>query len=366
MPFTCGRHRAFVFERGGTTTVGELTPLVSLRWNRRRDEISDAEATIGTTQCCDLLGDLRTVKHELHVMRDGQFVWQGPITRLEYEWDEVRVYAHDMLWPATRKVITQGYRQAYPNITSVVTRMDWLLRQQCYALDNDPWRMVPHLHPIHSEGEGKTSRNVAAYQFYVWEDFDKYAEDSGADYTVVNREIYYWDINLRWKIIPSLDEQYLSQFPRIVEYGNQAATRGYVSNAEGYAGIAEAPSQWVDEYTYIDWLLTGLDDQREPGAPNPAEIAEWSRTAARNINGRYPPPVAVVIPANTTLLPGSPWSIDDLFPGAWFLVRMTRMCRKVSEWQRIHEVHVEESAPDGETVNFTAVSAPSSVVDPQP
>jgi hypothetical protein len=29
-----------------------------------------------------------------------------------------------------------------------------------------------------------------------------------------------------------------------------------------------------------------------------------------------------------------------------------------NEWQRIHEVVVEESAPAGETVSFTAVDAP--------
>ena len=32
--------------------------------------------------------------------------------------------------------------------------------------------------------------------------------------------------------------------------------------------------------------------------------------------------------------------------------------------QRLHEVVVTEQAPDGEEINFTAITAPSSVVQP--
>jgi hypothetical protein len=72
----------------------------------------------------------------------------------------------------------------------------------------------------------------------------------------------------------------------------------------------------------------------------------------------------VGIPANTTLLPGAPWDIEDLVPGAWFEVNVTSLCRQLTQWQRIHEVSVEESGPDGEKVSFTAVDAPKSMVIP--
>jgi len=226
-----------------------LTPLTAVRWSRIRDAISEGYAVVGTTECCDLLGDLRTVRHELHIVRDGDEVWQGPITRLEYEFDNVKVYAEDMLWVAKRTVLKTGYNNGSPNpLGNVVDRMDWLLRSQTYAPHGDPWRMVSHLHPIHHDDDPTTSRKAAAFQYYTWEDFDKYAEDHGTDYTVVNRDIYYWDVHLRWKIIASLGDDHLSQFPRIVEYGNQAATRGYVSNTEGYAGIAFTPQAQIDAY----------------------------------------------------------------------------------------------------------------------
>ena len=349
------------------TPLGELTPLTSVRWQRIRDDISTAEVVVPTSQCCELLGDLRTIRHELHIERNGVVVWQGPITRLEYEWDLVRIFAADVLWQATRTVLTAGYDNSYPNIGYAMDRMDWLLRSQCYALHGDPWKVVPHLRPKRMPlltDEARTSRVVNNYQYTVWEDFDKYAEDYGTDYTVVNRDIYYWDQNLAWNIIDPLDEQFLSQFPRIVEYGNQLATRGYVTNGHGYAGIATAPQAQLDDYGYVDLLTTNENDGQADGIPSADEVASWAKTAGRTIDDRAPSPVAIVIPANTTLLPGAPWTIDELVPGAWFEVSTSRMCRSVTQYQRLHEVVVTEEAPAGESVAFSATTAPATMVIP--
>ena len=54
----------------------------------------------------------------------------------------------------------------------------------------------------------------------------------------------------------------------------------------------------------------------------------------------------------------NPWDIDDLVPGAWFEVSITRMCRTVTELQRLHEIIVQEDGVNGEVIKFTAISAP--------
>src|SRR5262249_39732545 len=145
---------------------------------------------------------------------------------------------------------------------------------------------------------------------------------------------------------------------------NQAATRGVVTNGHGYAGTASAPPDIVNEWGHVDWLITNENDGQLDNVPTPDEITAWGQTAGRNIAGRYPPPLAIVIPENTTLLPGGPWLMEDLVPGAWFQASVTRLCRSISEYQRIHEVVVTEQAPDGETVQFSAVSAPSTMILP--
>jgi hypothetical protein len=352
--FVCGSHRAFVYERGGVVPVGELEPLSAVRWERVRDEISTASVAVPTYNCCELLGDLRCILHELHIERNDETVWQGPITRIEYEYDQVQVYAEDVLWQAKRRVMTEGYDQKSPNLWNVIDRMNWLLWDQCYAQFGNPWNVTPR--PLRHPGDPTTSRQVFAYQFYVWEDFDKYAEDNGTDYTVINREVFFFDTNYAWKVIPPLDETHVSQFPRVVEYGNQLATRAFVSNSQGYAGSAATP---ISAYGLVDDLTSNTQDGSTEPAPTAEEIAAWSQTASRHLT--HPAPVSVVIPENTTLMPGAPWMMADLVPGAWFQVNIDILCRSHSEWQRLHQVTVTESAPQGEQVQFTAVAAPTTM-----
>ena len=369
MPFTCSTHRAFIYRLGGFDRIAELPSLSAVRWRRVRDDISTAEATVPTSECCDILADLRTIENELHIYRGDEVVWQGPITRLEYEADVTRIYAEDVLWQSTRCIIDQGYDQSHPNIGNVIDRMGWLLNL-CYGRRGNPWRV--NWHPIYGPDDPRTTRIVFAWQMYVWDDLDKYAEDYGADYTVYNRDVYFWDISLKWLVIPDLDESHLSQLPRIVEYGNQLGTRGVVTNGRGFSGVSPVAPGSLEHYgTIIDWLTTNEIDgapgvEGEPpqtadaeSIPTSEELASWADTATRSIAERYPAPVAIVIPANTTLLPGAPWEIHHMVPGAWFQVTTSRLCRTVSEWQRLQEVVVAEEAPNGETIQFSAVSAPA-------
>jgi hypothetical protein len=390
MTFQCGNHRAYIYAQGGAHRIAELTPLTHVEWKRIRDDVSTGVATVPTNECCELVSTLRTVKHELHIYRNGQPVWQGPITRLEYEFDQVQIFAEDVLWQTKRSVIEQGYNNADPNIGWVIDRMEWLLYHS-YSKMGDPWRMTTgRIHPIRGSDDPKTSRVVFAWQMYVWDDLDKYAEDYGTDYVVVNRDIYFFDTGLKWLTLPALDESDLSQSPRVVEYGNQLATRGIVTNGRGYAGISPVNDAGLAEYGLIDWLITneidgtagavvgsvpaptppsGASGGTEPttppvaGPPTAREIEQWTGTATRNIRERTPAPVAVVIPANSTLMPHAPWNVNMLIPGAWFQISTAGLCREVTEWQRIQEVTVTEGAPQGETIKFTAATAPANPVE---
>lgn len=380
--FNCGSHVAEVFAMGGVRKIADLAPLSMVRWQRIRDDISVAEVIVPSQQCCEVLADLRCIRNELHISRlsPGGYekVWEGPITRIEYERDVTRIFAEDVLWQAKRSVIQETYDQSYPNIWKALDRISWLINH-CYSRYNDPWRMAGHSHPVFGSEDPNTARIVFAWQMYVWDDLDKYGEDYGIDYTVYKRDIYYWDSSLRWLTIPDLDDTHLTQAPRIVEYGNQAATRGIVTNANGYAGVSDLNVEAFALYgTVIDWLTTnGMDgspglvvnadgdvvpDPEAPRAPTDEEVAGWKQTATRSVLDRSPTPVAIVVPAGTSLVPGAPWEMHHLVPGAWFRVNTTRLCRTVSEWQRLQEVVVEESER-GESVSFTCVAAPEHVVE---
>ncbi|HEY6416778.1 MAG TPA: hypothetical protein VIX41_11085, partial [Acidimicrobiales bacterium] len=156
---TCATHRAHIYRRGGRTVtdgyLGELTPLASVQWERVRDEISSAIVHAPLWACCDFVEDVRCILHEVHILRDGEWVWEGPITRIEYDAEEVRLYCEDVLWQAKRTVINTGYSDAYPNIGNALDRMDWLLREKVYRLHGDPWKVLPGLSPQYNPAGGE-------------------------------------------------------------------------------------------------------------------------------------------------------------------------------------------------------------------
>lgn len=357
---SCAKHRAYAYSRGGARRLFELTPLEMVRWNRIRDDISAAEAVIPTNECCAQLDDLRTILNEIHIYRDGEPVWQGPITRLEYEYDNVRIFAEDVLFQAKRSAVNPGYDHQYPHMGYVLDTVDQLLLQ-CYGRQGDPWNMLPgHLHPIRTPDEPRHARVLYDWQDTAWNELDKFGEDYGIDYTVINRDIYYWDLHWEWKRLPALDEEWISDRVRVVEYGNSCYTRAIVTNGRGYVGIDQAGADVTDrrQYGFLDTIINNSNDTDTTSIPNAEELEEWQRSALRALNNTYPAPLGVVVPANTTLLPGAPWNISDLIPGAWFKVNVQRLCRSYSEWNRLQEVTVEETAPGGEQVNFTSITAP--------
>jgi hypothetical protein len=361
----CGTHRAFIRTRGGRTTVMELTPVVKVNWLRVRDDISAANVFIGITpECCDQLGDIRTIVHELFITRNNVPVWQGPITRLEYRYDTVEIWAQDVLWVAKHTALSKGYSQKHPNTTACGWRMNWLLKNETYEKNGDPWNVVPGIQWVKGGDEPKSSKVVNAWYGTTWDDFDKYAEDGGMDYTVVGRSIMFWDTHLKWRTLPDLFDYYLSDEPAVVEYGNEFQTRAIVTDGNGYAGIYTVPDKTIlNDYGLIDTVNSSYQEgQSTSTKPTAADLKAWTEQAKRFVEATPVPPVSVRISENTALLPEAPYDINDLIPGSWVKARVTRLCRKVEEWHKLDQVQVTEENGK-ETVQISTVSAPKKVVE---
>ncbi|HEY6416765.1 MAG TPA: hypothetical protein VIX41_11020, partial [Acidimicrobiales bacterium] len=156
-----------------------------------------------------------------------------------------------------------------------------------------------------------------------------------------------------------------SEFPHVVEYGNQLATRVVVTEGQGFAEVVEG--EVFSDYGYVDWIIQKNDDTAEEISDEPPTQAErdaWRSQGTAEVHQRFPPPLAIVLPANTTLLPGSPWRIEDLIPGAWFRVNLTRMCRTVTEDHKLQHVVVTEDPSQGEQIQITSVAAPRGRINP--
>jgi hypothetical protein len=361
----CGVHRAFIYKRGGRERIMELTPVTKVNWTRIRDDISGASVYVGVTpECCDQLGDIETVVHELHITRNDQSVWQGVITRLEFRYDEVEVWAQDVLWVAKHTALSKGYSQKHPNVTKCGWRMNWLLKDMTYAKDGDPWNVLGGIRWVQGGDEPQSSKVVNAWSGTTWDDFDKYAEDGGMDYTVVGRSIMFWDTHLKWRTIPDLYDTYLSDEPAVVEYGNEFQTRAIVTDGNGYAGMYTVPDKAViAKYGIIDTVNSSYGEgQSTATKPTQADIKAWTEQAKRLVEANPVPPVRIRVSENSALLPEAPYDINDLIPGSWVKVHVTRLCRKVEEWHKLDQVSVTEEAGK-EMVQISTVSAPKKVVE---
>jgi hypothetical protein len=85
--------------------------------------------------------------------------------------------------------------------------------------------------------------------------------------------------------------------------------------------------------------------------------------AKRNISHRWPAPVIVRVPDNTTLSPKANVGFQQLIPGVWLPLRSVATIRPVTQWQKLDSVSVEVGK-DGEKVHVVMSPAPNNGEDP--
>lgn len=365
MTIGCGVHTAAIYEKGGQRFVMALDPLTKVVWGRVRDDISVANVFVGVTpDCCEQLGTIETVVHELHIFRNGVKVWEGPITRLEFRYDTVEIWAQDVLWVAKHTALSKGYDQKGTRKAKCGWRMNWLLKDMTYAKDGDKWNVLNSIRWVQGGDEPETTKVVNAWSCTTWDDFDAYAEDGGMDYTVVGRTIYFWDTHLKWRTLADLWDEYMTDEPAVVEYGMEFQTRAIVTDGNGYNGQFTTTDKTIfAKYGYVDTVHSAYNEgQSTTDKPTAADIRAWTQQAKTIVEANPKPPVRIRVSENTGLLPDAPYDINDLIPGSWVRVRVTRLCRKVDEWHKLDVVSVTEEAGK-EVVQISTVSAPKTVVE---
>ncbi len=370
-PLFCGIHRAEIRMAGGTVVVGEVPYLIRVDWERKRDDISLANiwAAIQWPEC-GWLGNVQTGVHELHIYRNDVPVWQGPITRLEYRKDVVEVYASDILWVAKNKALESSYNNKHPNVKAVGYMMSWLLNEQTFSKPLwAAWNMTGRIHWVKMEVVGEkepdTTRAVLGLSMTTWEDFDKYAEDAGMDYTVLGRDIYFWDTHYRWKVLPDLTEDYVAgDGLAVVEYGNELATRIYVTNGSGKASKSDAPAAEMARYpSPIEHVISSWNEAAGTATPTNEDMTAWTSQSTALVDRSSPAPVRIRVGENSRLTPDAPYDINDMMAGAWLRVRVERLARTLEEWHKLEHLGVREEAGK-EVVSISTVSGPTNAVDP--
>lgn len=359
----CGTHRVEVFRRGGKERVGELTSLNHVDWGRVRDDISTAQVIITgwDLDCGNLLSRLQTWAYELVIYRDNGYsvdrVWEGPITLLTYQRDKVTIDAKDVMGYAYRRIIKQRMTDSGTgNGTTVVDRARRVI-QNAFAPD-DP-NLLAYLQVIERDDDAMQYRSTPAYSRTAFEEVDDMAANAGLDYTAIGRSIMLWGTKHRIGTLPEFRDEDLGASPIVSEYGMNMANVYSVSDGNGVHGEATRLVSGNDpNYGLVEMLSStwASDSENDSGTYTQAGletvVKSFEDFAERSIADRYPPPVVVRVPDNTTLNPDTVISIQHLIPGVVVPLRSTSTLRTVVETQKLDSLKVVEEGGK-ETVSIT-------------
>lgn len=360
----CGTHRVYVYQRGGKVRVGEVTQLSYVDWERMRDDISTARVAVSgwALDCGNLLAKLQCWAYELVIYRDNGYsverVWEGPITLLKYEVDKVTISAKDVMAYAYRRIIKQEMNDGGKGNGDTVTSRATRVLQNVFAPD-DP-NVLAYMNVTSLSDDAKEYRSLPAFSRTAYEEVDDMAANAGLDYTTVGRSILLWGTKHRIGTLPEFRDEDLGAPPIVSEYGMSFANFYSVSDGNGIHGDASRLDEFGEDPTYglVEMLSStwASDSEEEEGTYTQEGIATIIKSfegyAERSIADRYPPPVVVRIPDNTTLNPGTVLSIQELVPGVAVPLRSTGTLRPVVGTQKLDSVKVVEEG-GAETISIT-------------
>lgn len=107
----CSQHVCYIQDKCNGPRLCELSDVTSLQYDRRLDDISQAFVEVAISgdsdsPCCSCLGDVEPWCHVLTIVREGDgVVWTGPVQKVTYSSDKVRIDAADKLaWLKVRVI----------------------------------------------------------------------------------------------------------------------------------------------------------------------------------------------------------------------------------------------------------------------
>lgn len=373
----CGHNRVFVYDRGGRVPRGEITAVANLAYSRQRDDIANCLITSSgfDVDCGRLLSSLRSWIHELVIFRDGVRVWEGPITRITYGAASVEVEAKDVMAYVYRRIMRQGFNDAYRVVNgeqlgqiSVVKRGVRIIMN---ALAPDDPNMLPYLTSLDFPDDARQSRAAPDWSKMAWEEVDDLAATAGLDYVTVGRRVILNDTHRPIGRLQELRSENFSDPPVVSEYGMQLSNVFGVTNNNGIYGYKERRDDkgGFKPYGLVEQLASAYGE--DEGASDSVLTADSRQAledtltdqASRSISHRFPTPLIVRVPDNSTLKPDTPVSFNQLVPGVWVPLRATGL-RPVTQWQKLDLVTVTEGSGAPEQISITLSPAPNGGEDP--
>jgi hypothetical protein len=338
----CGEPTVFITSRCAAGVSCILDNVTKLQWDRRLDDISEAEVEVSlggdsVSTCCECLADVEPWCHELHVWRDGEEVWVGPVVEITYSYTKILIRARDSLAFLTVRVPPIDIN--FTAVDTDLTTIGEFIIETAFSEDT----VTCEVDNIHSTPSGFLGKRF--FEKFSTTAFEMLADlaDTGLDFTTLGRTIVL--VGDATPLIPLIllnDEHILGEV-EISKNGDLQGNRWYV-HFEGDEGTP-ASSAPVNFFCYgpIERLKDGNGLQDGVSAGQAADIYAASTKIAPRI---------MEVPPGSRLSPDTPWQIDQMVPGARVDVAILKTCFQLTQSFRLTRVEAVYAA-DGEQINIT-------------
>ncbi len=359
----CSSHVAYVQDKCQGPRLCELLDISELNYDRRLDDVSEAFVEIPLSgdehdSCCSCLADVEPWCHILTIVRESDgVVWSGPITKVVYRYNSVRIEARDKLaW--LQKRVNEVDLFYPPGSTVPYTDVAQDIIETAMAEDDSPCV----LDCIINNGDGLPAGADRGIDFpafggpTAFDDLQTLA-DFAVDYTVMNQCIILGPEQLPAIAIGILTDEHILGELEITKDGIQQANTIFV-RYEGDAdcdpggtcdlqgaltcpcpGIAEGAQECygLTEQVFDDFGLNNVDSANQ--------------VASSILNNTRIAPRILEFPPGTRLSPETPWSLNEMIPGQRMDVALSKLCLPIFQSFKIQKVEVRDGAA-GEEISI--------------
>lgn len=341
----CGDYTVVVTDRCGSPRLCELINVSDIQWSRRLDDVSEATFLVPLSSgkdesCCDCLGDIFPLCHEIQVFRNSELVWCGPVWNVTYRPEEVEIYARDVLaWTELR--VPAGVIDFSVNTAEMTVIANNVL-DVAFAEDDPCVLEFVQTFPttltdigIRFEAFDKTSR----------EQLDDLA-GIGLDFTVIGRSVVLGGEDLPVRAVGVLTDDNIYGDIELTKRADFIGNRFYVRyEGDDDAATCTANGGGVPPCPAVregDQQCYGLVERlRNDGVPFNVETA--NQTAQAYVDAGGEPPYIFEFPSGG-VGQDSPFEINDLVPGVRVDVSVRSLCVPVYQSFKLQGLDVTVTA----------------------
>lgn len=344
----CGSHQVRVVDRGGGI-VATGSVLTEVEWSRVLDDVSTARVVINPDgDCCGPLGNVRSWRHRLVIYRDDRYVWDGPITNVDWGVDSVEIFAEDVLSWLANRVVHQNLSFKNTDLNTIAAE---LIADGFFP--DDPGHDVEVVAAAGVTGSRAYTRNVGQTLDHI-----KDLAEAGLDFTAIGSTILLLPETWRERVGRLTD----ADFPdglKVSEDGKGLVTRVVVAGQEQTAADGTVTDTVIGEAGGVDDYY-GLHE-RYVSQSSITDTA--SATAAAQAIQRSGLTVPVFVDTQeVTISPDTALDVSSLVPGWCLDVTSTATCRTVAQRLKIVGLKVtetggSETAPGGESVQVQVAAS---------